>query len=181
MNIGKNDQREISFRFCGSGGMGVILASIILGRAAINDGKTAIQIQSYGAEQRGTKVRSDILISEYEEPIFPLFDKVDILVAFSQDAFNYYLPDTWEDSIIVINKDLIEFEEDRKNLYKIPASSLAEDLEDLRVINIIILGSLVKIINLISKDSVLKAIRSSVPKKYMKVNIEGFQQGYNIV
>jgi len=181
MNIGINDQKEISIRFCGSGGMGVILASIILGRAAIAEGKSAIQIQSYGAEQRGTKVKSDILISEYEAPKFPLFDKVDILVAFSQDAFNYYLLDTREDSIIIINKDLIKIKEEQKNLYKIPASSLAEDLENSKVMNIIMLGSLVKIMNVVSKDSLLKAISSSVPKKYMKINIEGFQQGYNII
>ncbi len=181
MNIGKNEQKESNIRFCGSGGMGVILASIILGRAAIYEGKSAIQIQSYGAEQRGTRVKSDILISQHEEPAFPLFDKVDILVAFSQEAFNHYLIDIWEESIVIINEDLVESKEERKNLYKIPASSLAGDLKNPKVMNIIMLGGLVKITNIISKDSLLKAINISVPKKYIKVNIEGFQQGYNII
>lgn len=180
MSIGKSDQKETSIRFCGAGGMGVILASIILGRAAIDDGKNSIQTQSYGAEQRGTKVKSDILISEYEEPTFPLFQKVDILISFSQDAFSHFYSSARDNGIILVNEDLIEFNGNHKNLFKIPATSMAEDLNNSKIMNIIMLGSLIKITNIVSKDSLLKAIENSVPKKYKKVNIEGFQKGYNI-
>lgn len=180
MNFGKNDQKEVSIRFCGAGGMGIILASIILGRAAINDGKNSIQTQSYGAEQRGTKVKSDILISKYDEPTFPLFNSVDILVAFSQDAFNHFHPSTRKNSIILINKDLVNYNEDNKNIYKVPASSLADELNNPKIMNIIMLGSLQKITNIVTKESLLKAIELSVPKKYIDVNIEGFQKGYNL-
>lgn len=181
MIIGKIDQKEISIRFCGSGGMGVILASIILGRAAINEGKNAIQTQSYGAEQRGTKVKSDILISDYVEPTFPLFNRVDILVAFSQDAFSHYIANVWEHSIVLINKDLIKFEEQRELLYKIPASSIADELNNSKIVNIIMLGSLIKISNIISKQSVENSIMHSVPKKYIQVNLKGFHEGYNAI
>ncbi|MBD3213117.1 MAG: 2-oxoacid:ferredoxin oxidoreductase subunit gamma [Candidatus Lokiarchaeota archaeon] len=175
-----NDQKEISLRFCGAGGMGVILASIILGRAAINEGKNAIQTQSYGAEQRGTKVKSDILISECEEPTFPLFDEVDILVAFSQDAFNHFYPSAKKESIILINEDLVETNVNEKKIYRITANTLAEELNNSKVINIIILGSLLKITNIVSKKSLTKAIETSVPQNYKKVNIDGFEKGYNI-
>jgi len=180
MSFGKNDQKEISIRFSGAGGMGVILASIILGRAAIDDGKNSIQTQSYGAEQRGTKVKSDILISEYNEPNFPLFDTVDILMAFSQDAFNHFYPKTRKNTIILINTDLVEFKQENNNLFRIPASSIAEELNNPKIMNIIMLGSLLKITNIVSKESLIKAIKTSVPKKYENVNIEGFNKGYNI-
>ncbi|MFO7797500.1 MAG: 2-oxoacid:acceptor oxidoreductase family protein [Promethearchaeia archaeon] len=180
MSIGKSDQKEISIRFCGSGGMGVILASIILGRAAIADGKNSIQTQTYGAEQRGTKVKSDILISEYNEPSFPLFDTVDILVAFSRDAFNYFYPKTRKNTFIIINTDLVELNQENENLFKIPASSMAEELNNPKIMNIIMLGSLIKITKIVSKESLIKAIKTSVPKKYENINIEGFNKGYNI-
>lgn len=181
MNFGKEEKKEISIRFCGAGGMGVILASIVLGQAAIEDGKNAIQTQSYGAEQRGTKVRSDILISELEEATFPLFNKVDILIAFSQDAFDHFLPSVWEKSIILINKDLIEIDDAKQDIYKIPASSLAEELNNPKIMNIIMLGSLLKITDIVSKDSLIDAIGNSVPKKYKQVNIEGFEKGFNSI
>ena len=64
MISGKEKIRETSIRFCGLGGMGVIITSIILGKSAIYDNKNAIQTQSYGPEQRGSKVKSDIIISD---------------------------------------------------------------------------------------------------------------------
>ena len=182
MNFGKEEKKEISIRFCGAGGMGVILASIVLGQAAIDDGKNAIQTQSYGAEQRGTKVKSDILISDLEEPTFPLFNKVDVLIAFSQDAFDHFLPSVWEKSIILINKDLIEFNDAaQQDVYKIPASSLADELNNPKIMNIIMLGSLLKITDIVSKDSLIDAIGNSVPKNYKQVNIEGFEKGFNSI
>ena len=41
-------------RLVGSGGQGVILASVILAEAAILAGKNAAQSQSYGPEARGS-------------------------------------------------------------------------------------------------------------------------------
>lgn len=40
-------------RLSGSGGQGVITAAIILAEAAVNEGKEAVQSQSYGPEARG--------------------------------------------------------------------------------------------------------------------------------
>lgn len=54
MSIRKNKIKEISIRLCGISGMGIILTGIILGKAAINDNKNAIQTQSYGPEQNYT-------------------------------------------------------------------------------------------------------------------------------
>jgi 2-oxoglutarate ferredoxin oxidoreductase subunit gamma len=181
MNFGNSEKKEISIRFCGAGGMGVILSSIVLGRAALNDEKNAIQTQSYGAEQRGTKVRSDILISEFEDPTFPLFNKVDVLIAFSEDAFDHFLSSTGDKSLIILNKDLIEFNEEREYLYKIPASSMAKELNNPKVMNIIMLGSFLKIANIVSKESLITAIGNSVPKRYREVNIEAFEMGYKSI
>ena len=40
-------------RFAGSGGQGVILASVILAEAAVISGINAVQSQAYGPEARG--------------------------------------------------------------------------------------------------------------------------------
>jgi len=44
---------RVEFRLSGSGGQGLLLAGIVLAEAAIEDGKNAIQTQSYGPEARG--------------------------------------------------------------------------------------------------------------------------------
>jgi 2-oxoglutarate ferredoxin oxidoreductase subunit gamma len=124
---------EIKIRFVGSGGMGVILVGIILGKAAIYENKYATQTQSYGAQQRGGKVFSDIIISN--EPIlYPVIDKADILVAFSQETFDAYSSETKADGLILINSDLIKNKNGSKNIIKIPASTLARDLGNEKVL-----------------------------------------------
>ena len=51
--------------FSGSGGQGVVTASIILAEAAvIHEGLNAVQSQSYGPEARGGATRADVIISD---------------------------------------------------------------------------------------------------------------------
>lgn len=169
---------ELKIRFVGSGGMGVILVGIILGKAAIYENKHATQTQSYGAQQRGGKVFSDVIISD--KPIlYPVIDKADILVAFSQEAFDVYSSAIKADGLILINSDLVKVENNSTNLIKISASSLARDLGNEKVLNIIMLSSLIKKTEILSKDNIIKAINDSIPKKYSAVNIKAFNSAFN--
>ena len=74
----------------GMGGQGIILAGLILGTAAtVYAGKNAVQIQSYGPEARGGRVRSEIAISD-EEIDCPKAEYVDIGVFMSQLSYQTY-------------------------------------------------------------------------------------------
>ncbi|MFX0071083.1 MAG: 2-oxoacid:acceptor oxidoreductase family protein [Candidatus Hermodarchaeota archaeon] len=179
MSSGKSENNnDLKIRFCGVGGMGVILASIIFGKSAIYDNKNAVQTQSYGAEQRGSKVKSDVIISNKEMINYPVIDKADILVALSQDAFDKYFPDTQKEVTVFINSDLVHPSENIKNLYEIPATQLATELENKRVVNIIMLGALCKISNITSKESLIKSISDSIPEKFKEINLKAFQKGF---
>jgi 2-oxoglutarate ferredoxin oxidoreductase subunit gamma len=182
MSSGKKDEKnDISVRFCGLGGMGIILTSIILGKAAIYDNKNALQGQSYGAEQRGSKVRADVIISEKEMIISPEISKADILVALSQEAFDYFSPKTKKESIFFVNSDLVKINESSTKIYKIPANKIATELNNKRVINMIMLGFLIKTTAIVSKESILKSISDSVPKQYIDQNFQAFSKGYEYV
>ena len=51
-------------RLAGSGGQGVILASVILAEAALISGRFTAQSQSYGPEARGGSCKAETLISD---------------------------------------------------------------------------------------------------------------------
>ncbi len=178
MSSGKKNS-DIGIRFCGSGGMGVILASVILGTAAILDNKNAIQSQSYGAEQRGTKVKSDVIISSKERINYPVIEKADILVALSKDAFDFFLPDTYPASKVFINSNLIQLAEEHEKIYNVPAKDLASDLNFTRGVNLVMLGGLIKITHLVSIDSIKSAMDQFISVKYRDINIKAFQKGYD--
>jgi len=172
-------KNEIKIRFCGLGGMGVILVSVILGKAAIYDGKNAAQTQSYGSEQRGTKVRSDVVISTSELIAYPIIDIADILVALSQEAFDYYIKNTDKSSLVLINSDLVHTNT-INNYIKIPATTLARSLHNEKVVNIIMLGVLIKKTNLVSLESLKKSINETFSKKYRELNLKALTLGYNL-
>ncbi len=178
MSSGKIENLNTSIRICGVGGMGVILSSVVLGKAAIYDKKIAVQTQSYGAEQRGTKVKSDVIISEKDMINYPIIDKADILISFSQEAFNFYLPHTKPESLVFINSDNIHFDEKKTNIYEVPARKLSKELKNEKVLNLIMLGALIKITNIVSIESMNKSITDTVSKAFLAINLKAFQKGY---
>ena len=178
MSFGRKKNHNIGIRICGVGGMGVILSSVVLGKAAIYDNKIAVQTQSYGAEQRGTKVKSDVIISEKDPINYPIIDRADILISFTQEAFNFYLPHTNPESLIFINSDNIHINEKETNIYEVPARELSKELKNEKVLNLIMLGALIKITNIVSLESMKKAITDTVSKAFLAINIKAFQKGY---
>jgi 2-oxoglutarate ferredoxin oxidoreductase subunit gamma len=180
MNSGRKNQNEFSIRFCGSGGMGVILSSIILGKAALNDNKNAIQTQSYGPEQRGTRVKSDLIISEDELISYPTETEVDILVAYSSDAFNFYSSQVKSSGLKFINSDLINIENISNNIFQIPATNISKELGNEKLLNVIMLGALIKITGIVSREGIEKAISETIPNRFISINLKGFNKAYDL-
>ena len=78
-------------RIGGFGGQGVILAGIILGKAAsIFDKNEAVQTQSYGPEARGGASKCEVVIGDSEID-YPKVQRPDILVAMSNEALIKYI------------------------------------------------------------------------------------------
>ncbi len=57
-------------RIAGFGGQGVIMAGVIIGKAAsLFDNKNAVQTQSYGPEARGGASRTEVVIDVMKSTI----------------------------------------------------------------------------------------------------------------
>ncbi|ENN96151.1 2-oxoglutarate ferredoxin oxidoreductase subunit gamma [Methanocaldococcus villosus KIN24-T80] len=175
-------RREI--RLSGFGGQGIILAGVILGKAAaLYDNKEAVQTQSYGPEARGGYSKSEVVISD--EPIdYPKVIKPDILVCMSQQAYDKYKDDIKENGTLIVDEDLVSLNELPKvkvNIYKIPFTRIASEKIGLPIVaNIVMLGSLVRITNIVSKEAMEKAILNSVPKGTEEKNLLAFKLGYEV-
>ena len=78
-------------RIAGFGGQGVIMAGIIVGKAAaLYDNINAVQTQSYGPEARGGASKTEVVISD-DEIYYPKVQEPDILVAMSHTALIKYI------------------------------------------------------------------------------------------
>jgi len=172
---------QVEIRIAGLGGQGVVLAGQILGRAAVYDGKVAVQTQSYGAEARGSAAKSEVIISN-QKVWFPKVRKCDVLVAMSQAALNTYIKDLKENGILILEEDLVtQIPEVKAKVFKIPATKVAQkQLQSKMYANIIMLGALTKITRITSEKAVEKAIADSVPPVTKENNLKAFKIGLEL-
>ncbi|MFC1513562.1 2-oxoacid:acceptor oxidoreductase family protein [candidate division KSB1 bacterium] len=173
----------MNIRFSGFGGQGIVLSGVILGTAAVYDSKNAIQTQSYGSEARGGACKCDVIIDEKTinelEP-----DLLDILIAFSQPAFNEYFPYLKKDGILFIDKDLVSLP-DRKTfpgeVYTIPATDLAfKKLNHKIMANLVMMGYVIRKTGLLDVESVEQSIRENAPQKFVEANLNAFRTGLEL-
>jgi len=166
-------------RLCGYGGQGIILAGYIIGQAAsIYDGEYATFIQDYGPEARGGMCRADVVISD--KPIlYPYISAPSILVSMFQSAYDKYCPKNRKDAIVIIDSVLVKPTQQRgRKLLTIPATRMAENLGRANVANVVMLGFLTAVTNIVSLEAMHKSILASVPKHSEGLNMKAFERGY---
>ena len=173
---------KIEVRISGFGGQGVVLAGQILGKAAVYSGKKVAQTQTYGAEARGSAAKSEIIISETQIG-YPMVRKCDILVAMNQDAVERNIKDLKQNGVLLVDSSSVAtIAETNANIVKVAATQTAEDLfKDKIYANMIILGALTKITNIVSQEAVERAIKASFPRNTIETNIQAFIEGRNLV
>lgn len=169
------DKYEV--RLSGSGGQGVILASIILAEAAIMEGKNAIQTQSYGPEARGGASKAEVIISN-QKIDFPKVRICDIFLSLTQKSFNEYCKGTKEDGIVIVD-DSVDVG-DRK-VYSVPIIDTTNNVIGKPLVtNIVALGALVAITNIVSKEILEQAVLNRVPKGTEELNKKALAMGFDI-
>jgi 2-oxoglutarate ferredoxin oxidoreductase subunit gamma len=168
-------------RFSGFGGQGIILAAVILGRAAaLYDGKYAVQTQVYGPEARGGASMSSVVIDD--EPIlYPEVSVPDTYVIMSREGFERYGANAPKEAVMLIDPDMVGGRPGC-TFYEIPATSEARTtLGKVIVANIVMLGALVAATGIVSEGAIEKAILDSVPKGTEKLNMSALTKGMELV
>ncbi len=168
-------------RFVGFGGQGIVLSSYIMGQAAIYDGKQAIQNQSYGSESRGGECRADAIISEDE--IYELeTTEHDVLVVMTQPGYDKFIGSLKPGGTLILDTDLVVTDDDRHppgiTKYHIAATDIALQKFDRKIVaNMIVLGFMNALLNLVSAESLKKGILRSVPKGTEESNLRAMREG----
>ncbi len=170
-------RREI--RFAGFGGQGLLLAGIMLGKAATTlAGKNAAQTQSYGVEARGGASQCNVVIDD--EPItFVGVVNPDVFVCMSQEAYDKLIADVKEGGIVYYDADLVKPREvPVAKQIPIPATKTAIDTLGRKIVaNMIILGAVVEGTEVLDIDIVKDCIRDSVPEGTEELNAKAFDEG----
>ncbi|AFK87164.1 MULTISPECIES: 2-oxoacid:acceptor oxidoreductase family protein [Thermoanaerobacterium] len=172
---------KFEMRFAGAGGQGIILAGIILAEAVLLDGKNCVETQSYGPEARGGASKSEVIISN-DIIDYPKVQKPDILAVLSQKAYNMYKNDLKNDGIIVTDSSINVDDNAMNKVFSLPIIETAKNkVGSLFTANIVLLGVVAELTNIVSQESLMKAIIQKVPKDTEKLNKIALEAGYNLV
>lgn len=181
----------------GVGGQGTILASKVLSAGLIQAGYDVKMSEIHGMSQRGGSVSTQIRYGEkINSPIIGL-GQADILVAFEKMEALRWLDHLKVDGKIVVNeyeipsmpiligkKDypqgVVERIEKVSDATFVKAADLAKSIGNIKAMNIVLLGALVKAMKLteIDWDEVISGV---VKEKFVELNLKAFQLGMEAI
>ena len=182
----------------GVGGQGTILASKLLTIGLMEAGYDVKMSEIHGMSQRGGSVSSQVRYGE-DEVYSPVIEigGADMIVSFEKmEALRYLKYLKPEGKIVVNNYKLesisslvgkYEYKEDKidAELLRLKASVIdagkkAEELGNVKVMNVILLGALVKSMKLDNIDWE-DIIRKNVKEKFVDINIVALNEGMKLV
>lgn len=167
-------------RFGGVGGQGIVLAGRLLGKAAsLFDGKNAVCTQSYGPEARGGASRADVVISDHRVD-YPFVIEADVLAVFFQEAYMMFRPHLKEDGLLLVDDLLVQPEDDKAQLHRVPATRIAEELGTRMAANVVMLGYLVGTTGVVSTDAIDQSIRVTLKPGILELNLKAFDAGMQL-
>jgi len=167
----------VQVRLGGFGGQGIVLAGLLLGRAANMDGRFVAGSNSYGVAARGATCRSEVVISE--DPIdFPQVRIPDVVAVMSQRAYDLFARDVAKDGWIFYDSQFI-VPHRRRGMVDVPATGMAlRDIGDKRVANVIMVAAVVAKTGIVSQGAFLRAIEGSVKGNFLDLNEKAAELGF---
>ena len=169
--------------FSGSGGQGVITASIIVAEAAVLfEGLNAVQSQSYGPEARGGATRADVIISD--RPIrFPKVNQPNVLICLTQEAYNKFSGTIRPGGLLLTDSHFVKSERkvDARHVGLGMYRAVMDGIGKPVVFNICTRGALIGLTHVISKESILRVLETKIPAGFLEMNTKAFEIGLRLV
>ncbi len=167
--------------FAGSGGQGVLTIGNILGNAAMLEDFHVTFLPEYGAAMRGGTANCTLCISD-TEIASPVASSPDMVLSMNQPSVLTFVNRLPPGGQLVYNSSIVDTVPERGNIdvFAVPASEMAQNMGSLRSTNMIILGALVKLANVIKLESVQESINMLMgkKKKVAAAVIEALNAGY---
>ena len=175
---------EQSVIIAGFGGQGVILAGKILAQAAMDNGLAVTWLPSYGPEMRGGTANCTVVMAG-ETVGSPIVDEPTSLIAMNLPSLDKFEHTVKSGGTIIVNSSLIErdIERDDVKITKLPLNDLGNKVGNMRAINMIALGGYLKATGVIPlqvvKDAMAQMLKKTGKGKFVPLNAEALDEGYN--
>jgi 2-oxoglutarate ferredoxin oxidoreductase subunit gamma len=166
----------------GFGGQGIMLLGKVMALAALKEKKQVTWLPSYGAAMRGGTAFCMDIISD-SEIASPYVDNCDSLFVFNQPSWEKFKNKVRKGGLALLNSTLIKDEDAPKDIKvcKIPFTEIASSLGNVRVANMVALGSFLKQKKIFRRKTIFEVFSEMAPKDKLhliEINRQAIEKGY---
>ena len=169
----------------GFGGQGVLSMGKILAYSGLMEDKEVTWMPAYGPEQRGGTANVTVIVSE-ERISSPILSQYDVAIVLNQPSLDKFESKVKPGGILIYDGFGIINPPTRKdiNVYRIDAMDKAAELKNSKVFNMIVLGGLLKVCQIVSTNGLNKALYKTLPERHhglIPLNMEAVEAGGQII
>jgi 2-oxoglutarate ferredoxin oxidoreductase subunit gamma len=153
----------------GFGGQGVLSLGKIVAYSGLMEGKEVSWFPSYGPEQRGGTSNVTVILSD--DPISsPILNEYDIAIVLNQPSLEKFEKTVKPGGILIYDGYNIQHQPSRKDIriFAMDPNNEAIEEREGKIFNMLILGGLLKIENIVTLENALAGLKKSIPERHHK-------------
>jgi 2-oxoisovalerate ferredoxin oxidoreductase beta subunit len=161
--LAKDADVDLQVRIAGFGGQGVLLLGEVLAEAGLDAGLEVSWLPSYGPEMRSGTSNCHVRVSS--QPIdSPLVALPDVLVAMNEPSLRKFDASVRPGGWVIYNGETFPADCEREEVHvlALPFTDIANELGDARACNMVMLGALLEIAEVLPQASIDEALERLV-------------------
>lgn len=153
----------------GSGGQGVMLLGKVLAEAAMRQGRHVTGLPAYGPEVRGGASHCMVTISDREIGS-PYIAEADSLIILNNPSLERFKGKVKNTGLLILNSSLAKSDAYGKvKILQFPFTDIAIKLGNIKVANMVALGSYLAVKNIIKTKNILEVFKFMAPADNLKI------------
>lgn len=169
----------------GFGGQGVLSMGKILAYSGLMEGKEVSWMPAYGPEQRGGTANVTVIVSD-DRISSPILSQFDTAIILNQPSMEKFESKVKPGGILIYDGYGILNPPTRTDItvYRIDGMDAANEMNNAKAFNMIVLGGLLKVCPIVSLESVTKGLKKTLPERHhhlIPMNEQALLKGMEII
>jgi len=150
----------------GFGGQGALFAGQLLTYTGMDEGLHVTWIPSYGPEMRGGTAHCIVILSD-DDIGSPIIREPTVCIVMNPPSMEKYEPLIKPGGLLVANSTLIRSRSEREDItvVYVPANELAAELGNVKMANVILLGAMLGMREILPIDSIKRTLDEHIPQR----------------
>jgi 2-oxoglutarate ferredoxin oxidoreductase subunit gamma len=150
----------------GFGGQGALFAGQLLTYTGMDEGWHVTWIPSYGPEMRGGTAHCIVILSS-DDIGSPIIRRPSLCIVMNPPSMDKYEPLIMPGGLLVANSTLVRAESAREDIQAvyIPANELAAELGNVKMANVVLLGAMLGMREILPIESVKRTLEEHIPER----------------